>query len=141
VSVDTAIAREKAATARTPEDHVIVLFGATGDLARRKLLPGMFHLAEAGLMPERFRIVGTSRSGLGEDEFRELAREAVEGSGRRPGSTEDWERFAASLRFAGIGDGPDGLREAVARAREELDGDPRLLHYLSLPPSAAGAVV
>jgi glucose-6-phosphate 1-dehydrogenase len=44
---------------RTPDDHVIVLFGATGDLAKRKLLPGIFHLAEAGLMPERFRIVGT----------------------------------------------------------------------------------
>jgi glucose-6-phosphate 1-dehydrogenase len=130
-----------ATAARIPEEHVIVLFGATGDLARRKLLPGMFHLAEAGLMPERFRIVGTSRGGLDEGEFRELAREAVEGSGRRPGSTEDWDRFAASLRFAGIADGLDGLGEAVARAREELGGDPRLLHYLSLPPSAAGGVV
>lgn len=42
-----------------PDDHVIVLFGATGDLARRKLLPGMFRLAEAGLMPERFVVIGT----------------------------------------------------------------------------------
>src|SRR3954468_19293220 len=44
-----------------PQDQVIVLFGATGDLAKRKLLPGMFHLAQVGLMPERFRIIGAAR--------------------------------------------------------------------------------
>ncbi len=48
----------------TPDNHVIVLVGATGDLARRKLLPGLFHLSEAGLLPERFRIVATSRASL-----------------------------------------------------------------------------
>jgi glucose-6-phosphate 1-dehydrogenase len=46
---------------RRPGSHVIVVFGATGDLARRKLLPGLFHLAAAGLLPERYRIVGTAR--------------------------------------------------------------------------------
>src|SRR2546422_7452681 len=45
-----------------PEDHVIVLFGATGDLARRKLLPGLYHLFEAGLLPKRWRIIGNSRT-------------------------------------------------------------------------------
>jgi glucose-6-phosphate 1-dehydrogenase len=44
-----------------PDNHVIVVFGATGDLARRKLLPGLFHLAAAGLMPDRYRIIGSSR--------------------------------------------------------------------------------
>ena len=44
-----------------------MLFGATGDLARRKLLPGLFHLAEAGLMPERFRIIGTTRRELADE--------------------------------------------------------------------------
>ena len=43
-----------------PDDHVIVLFGATGDLARRKLLPGLFDLAKAGLMPAHYRIIGSS---------------------------------------------------------------------------------
>jgi glucose-6-phosphate 1-dehydrogenase len=52
----------------TPDDHVLVLFGATGDLARRKLLPGLFRLEHAGLMPERYRIVGTSRAPLDSDE-------------------------------------------------------------------------
>ncbi len=120
---------------------MIVLFGATGDLARRKLLPGIFHLAEAGLMPERFVIIGASRSGLAEEEFVEMARTAVEDSGRRPAGDGSWSRFAASLRFAGLGDGYEALGEAVARAREELGGAPRLLHYLSLPPMAAAGTV
>ena len=45
-----------------PDDHVIVIFGATGDLAKRKLLPGLFHLANAGLLPKKYRIIGSSKS-------------------------------------------------------------------------------
>jgi glucose-6-phosphate 1-dehydrogenase len=124
-----------------PEDHVIVLFGATGDLAKRKLLPGMFHLAEAGLMPERFLVIGVARSELEDGEFVALAREAVEEWGRDPVSAGSWERFAASLRFTSVREGLGALGEEVARARSELGGDPRLLHYLSLPPSAHAEVI
>jgi glucose-6-phosphate 1-dehydrogenase len=124
-----------------PEDQVIVLFGATGDLARRKLLPGMFHLAEAGLMPDRFRIVGAARGDLETDEFRELARAAIEGSGRRSASPEAWNRFAGSLQFASVGDGFEELGGAVAGARAELGPQSGLLHYLSLPPKAAGSAI
>ncbi len=118
-----------------------MLFGATGDLAKRKLLPGMFHLAQVGLMPERFRIVGTARTAMEVDEFRELAREAVEASSRRSFDGEAWQRFAESLRFAGVGDGFDELSEEVGAAREELSGDPGLLFYLSLPPRASAGIV
>jgi glucose-6-phosphate 1-dehydrogenase len=66
--------RDVSAAVLPPLDpHVIVLFGATGDLARRKLLPGLLHLAQAGLMPD-FRIVATSLEDLGDEEFRELAK-------------------------------------------------------------------
>jgi glucose-6-phosphate 1-dehydrogenase len=140
MSVQTAEAPALAPAPTVPDDHVVVLFGATGDLARRKLLPGMFHLTEAGLMPERFVIIGTSRSELSDEEFVDLAREAVTGSGRRP-SDEAWERFAASLRYAAVREGLDALAEEVARAKEELGGDPGLLHYLSLPPSAHAEVI
>ena len=59
------------------DDHVIVLFGATGDLAKRKLLPGLFHLAKAGLLPARYRIIGSARHALTDDEFRRQAKDAV----------------------------------------------------------------
>jgi glucose-6-phosphate 1-dehydrogenase len=116
VSAATASQPAVALADRVPEDRVIVLFGATGDLARRKLLPGMFHLAQAGLMPRGFRIVGAARHAIGEEEFREMAREAVEESGWRPASPEAWEGFAGRLRFAGVGDGFGPLAEAVAEA-------------------------
>jgi glucose-6-phosphate 1-dehydrogenase len=123
-----------------PRDQVIVLFGATGDLARRKLLPGIFHLFQAGLMPARFALVGAARSELSRGEFAGLAHEAVCGSGRRPVSDESWERFAGSLEFASLGDGFDGLTSTIQRARQELH-EPALLHYLSLPPAAAAGVI
>jgi glucose-6-phosphate 1-dehydrogenase len=125
----------------TPKDQVIVLFGATGDLAKRKLLPGMFHLAQVGLMPERFRIVGAARRGIGEEEFRALARKAVGSSSRESADGEAWERFEESLRFAGVGEGFDALEREVARAREELGPEAELLFYLSLPPQAAEGTV
>ena len=96
-----------------PRDQVIVLFGATGDLARRKLLPGMFHLAQVGLMPERFRIVGAARKPLSDEDFRALARESVAGSSRERGDSEAWERFASSLRFAGVGEGLGDRKSVV----------------------------
>ena len=141
MSVATANATAEASVATVPEDHVIVLFGITGDLARRKLLPGIFHLTEAGLMPERFVLIGTSRGSLEEDEFVDMVRTAVEESGRRPSLDGSWDRFAASLRFAGLSDGYEALGEAVSQARESLGGDPRLLHYLALPPAAAAGAV
>jgi glucose-6-phosphate 1-dehydrogenase len=124
-----------------PGDQVIVLFGATGDLAKRKLLPGMFHLAQVGLMPERFRIVGAARKELGDEEFRELARDSIFGSGRKPEDPAAWERFSESLRFASVGDGFEALGAEIERAREELGEWSGLLIYLSLPPQAAAGTV
>ena len=124
-----------------PKDQVIVLFGATGDLAKRKLLPGMYHLMRSGLMPERFRIIGAARKALGVEEFRELARESIRGSGRKAGDREAWERFSETLRFVGVGDGYKQLDAEVAAAREELEDDAETLIYLSLPPKAMEATV
>src|SRR4051812_48918380 len=97
----------------TPKDQVIVLFGATGDLAKRKLLPGMYHLMRAGLMPERFRIIGAARKGLDEERFRELALEAIRASGRKAGDRPAWERFSDSLRFASVGESYEPLGAEV----------------------------
>jgi glucose-6-phosphate 1-dehydrogenase len=124
-----------------PEDQVIVLFGASGDLAKRKLLPGMLHLMRVGLMPERFRIIGAARKPLSDEEFRVLARDAVAGSGRHGEEPEDWERFSEALRFAAVGEGLGELERAIREAREELGGESEVLFYLSLPPQAAAGTV
>jgi len=119
-----------------PDDHVIVLFGATGDLARRKLLPGLLRLTQTRLMPADFRIVGVSRDDLDDEGFRAHARAAVEEFARSP---DGWEDFAARLSYLPAGD-PAALAAAVASARDALPGPSRILHYLSVPPSAFGAI-
>ena len=100
----------------TPADHVIVLFGATGDLARRKLLPGLFRLDQAGLMPDRYRIVGTSRAPLDRDGFRRFAREAVHEFGGVSANGE-WDAFARKLSY-----------DDSFAAEHELEAYERLIH-------------
>jgi glucose-6-phosphate 1-dehydrogenase len=120
---------------------VIVLFGATGDLARRKLLPGLLHLSEAGLMPASFRVVGSSLDELDDEGFRQVARSACDDFARHRFSERDWEDFARRLTYVSHGAGRDGLAQGVADAAGAIGGHVRLLHYLSVPPAAAGSAV
>jgi glucose-6-phosphate 1-dehydrogenase len=121
--------------------HVIVLFGATGDLARRKLLPGLLHLFEAGLLPD-CRIIGTSLDQLDTEAFNAVTRTACAEFGRLSTmSAETWTSFASRITYVSQSDGPARLRQAVADAEQSLGGEPRRLHYLSVPPNAARAVV
>ena len=92
-------------------------------------------------MPRRFRIIGAARKPLEVEEFRELARESVQGSGRKTLDDGAWERFAESLRFASVGDGFDPLAGEISAARGELGEDTGVLFYLSLPPGAAAGTV
>ncbi|HMJ03354.1 MAG TPA: glucose-6-phosphate dehydrogenase, partial [Conexibacter sp.] len=128
-------------TLAAPDPHVIVLFGATGDLARRKLLPGLLHLSEAGLMPRDFRVVGTSLDELDDDGFRALARRASDDFARHRFSEQQWEEFARHLTYVPRDAGVAGLTQKVGEAVAEIGGGARLLHYLSVPPAAAGATV
>jgi glucose-6-phosphate 1-dehydrogenase len=122
------------------EPHTIVLVGATGDLARRKLLPGLLHLSQVGLLPN-CNIVGTSLDDLDNEAFRHFARKASEEFGR-PGCPDEVQTaFESRLVYVPQGAGPAALAAAVAESEAALGGEPRRLHYLSIPPSAAGAVV
>jgi glucose-6-phosphate 1-dehydrogenase len=129
--------------ALTPEDHIIVIFGANGDLSQRKLLPALFHLAHEGLMPGNYRIIGSSRSSLSDGGFRDLAREAVARFGRCDPKSADWDGFADRLSYVSTTFGPEGtehLTEAVEAARAELGNEARALFYLAVPPSAFGGI-
>src|SRR4051794_5328644 len=122
-----------------PEPHVLVLFGATGDLARRKLLPGLFHLEQVGLMPDDYRIVGSSLTELDDDGFREHVRDALAEFCRIDIAADGRERFSERLSY--VQSKADALAEGVAKAEEAIGQEARRLHYLSVPPSAAGPVV
>ena len=129
-----------AAAPEIPDPHVVVLFGASGDLAARKLLPGFFHLEAADLLPDAYRIVGTATDDLDDDGFAEHTRKAVSEFSRTDVSAEAWERFAERLSYVPTHAGPEALGDAVSAAREAI-GESRLLHYLAVPPAAFEAIV
>src|SRR4051794_9535383 len=107
------------------DPHVIVLFGATGDLARRKLWPGLRHLADVGLLPDELRIIA---SGRGEPDQDLVA---------------DWPQELhgkVSFVVASTDDGA-ALAGAVREARSALGDASRTLFYLSVPPSAMKPMV
>jgi glucose-6-phosphate 1-dehydrogenase len=127
-----------------PEDHVIVLFGATGDLAKRKLLPGLFHLHAAGLLPREYRVIGSSPAqfALTDEQFKEHAEEACADFCITKPTDPSWPSFAERLSFAAADpDDPAPLVAAVDKAEKEIGGSPRRLFHLAVPPVAFTSVV
>jgi glucose-6-phosphate 1-dehydrogenase len=123
----------------TPSNRVLVLFGATGDLAARKLLPGLFHLYRVGLMPDEFRIIGSGRHAP--DDFAGHVEQALRTHGRME-LDGHWEAFAQRLRFVACSaeDGSE-LARAVTAAEREIDAGGERLVYLSVPPNAMPGMV
>ena len=121
-----------------PRPTVFVLFGATGDLASRMVLPAFYQLARQGLLPSQWRLVGNGRGDVAHEDFRELVRRALTDSGERADGPE-WDSFAQCLFFAGGGfstDSPGSLLDVIGEARRALGSDPQLIHYLAVPPTA-----
>jgi glucose-6-phosphate 1-dehydrogenase len=118
----------------------VVLFGATGDLARRKLLPGLLHLFESGLL-EDIQVIGTSLDDHTTESFVAFAHEAVAEFSGNDGDMAAWPEFSKRLHWAPGAEGASGLRAAVEKAEAGWDGDNVRLHYLSVPPKAALSVV
>ena len=120
--------------------QVLILVGGTGDLAQRKLWPGLYHLINAGFIPA-CRIVGVSLDEIDVETFRALVRKALEAFSPRKASDESWRNFAPLINYVPMNSGPAALREAVNAAEAELGAETRRLHYLSVPPNAALSAV
>jgi glucose-6-phosphate 1-dehydrogenase len=121
------------------ESGIFVIFGGTGDLSRRKLLPALCRLVERGALGQS-RILGLSRGGMGDDAFRKAAVEAVVQAGR---PQEAANRFAERLYDHALGKGsPDdyrGLAEKLTTISREHDLPQNRVFYLALPPDAVPA--
>ncbi len=132
-----------------PAPHVIVLFGATGDLAKRKLLPGLYHLYVAGLLPEKFRVIGSAppEFAVTDAEFRAHARDACTqfGNAKPDDSPASWTEFESRLSFgAASPEDPSALVSAVAAAEAAIGkngGRVGRLFHLAVPPVAFAPVV
>ena len=122
---------------RVPECS-IVIFGATGDLAKRKLLPALYRLALERRLPATVQIVGTSRSPLGDDAFRALMHDAVKEFLEDGTIDEDyWTAFAQNLHYV-AGDMNDPALYTALQAKLTELGRPNVLYYLSTQPSYYG---
>ncbi|MGD0766117.1 MAG: glucose-6-phosphate dehydrogenase [Dehalococcoidia bacterium] len=119
---------------QTPAAQDIVIIGASGDLSRRKLLPALYNLAAAGLLPARGEIVGFARTDLGEAGFREFARKAVEEFSRTGLDEEAWKELRPRLSYIRTEEG------AYARLKDRLRQEQRVV-YLAVPPSTVAGTV
>ncbi|WP_432519489.1 glucose-6-phosphate dehydrogenase [Kineococcus sp. SYSU DK006] len=115
---------------------VFVVYGATGDLAKRLVMPGFAALAAAGLLPEQWVLIGSGRRAMPDDDYREHVRRGLQEFGKV--GDDVVEGILPGLRFAGGGftsDDAGELLDAIAAARSEIGEDAQLVHYLALPPS------
>jgi glucose-6-phosphate 1-dehydrogenase len=127
-----------AVMATTPAPTVFVLFGATGDLARRMVLPAFYTLAIEGLLPDKWILVGNGRGDISHEDFQGRVHDALTEFGPAP-AKGPWAQFRKRLRFAGGGfntDDPGSLLDVIGDSRRELGTDAQLVHYLAIPPVA-----
>lgn len=133
VTLPLEVARPEAPPGPRPDQPcTLVILGATGDLARRKLIPSLLHLAEDHRLPDGFRILGVGRQEQSDDAFREAVRPAS-------GTGGGWNEFAARLSYVGADlAGDEGYRliaERIERIEAREGGERGRLFYLALPPS------
>jgi len=121
-----------------PPPTTLVIFGATGDLAARKLLPAVYNLRHGGLMPEQFRVIGIGRRESGDEEFRAHARESIESHSRTGIDDDAWRALEPKLEFMrGSIDDPELFQSLGDRLRglDEQEGPTQRVFYLAVSPT------
>src|ERR671918_908024 len=130
---------------KRPHVCVLTIFGASGDLTKRKLIPALYNLALENRLPERFAVVGYARSEMSHEAFRANMREAVREFSRTGLNELVWQRFASTLYY--VSGGYEEL-EDYQRLKEFIDGFDRgsrvlpvRIFYLAIPPDLYGVVI
>ena len=123
----------------------LVIFGASGDLTRRKLIPALYNLCGEGCMSTCFEVVGTARTPMSDEQFQQKMHEAVAASSDVRGfSEQNWAKFARRLQyFAGdlASTGTFGELRSHLEQMQRRGSSPNFLYYLSTPSSSAGEIV
>ncbi len=130
---------------RVPVPHTaLVIFGATGDLSKRKLLPALYNLAHDGQLPERFALIGVSRGESTDDEFRALARESIIEHSRRDPDGDVLDALLERMRYVSLtfddGAAYPALAEALAATDAEVGHPLNRCYYLSTAPEFFGTI-
>jgi glucose-6-phosphate 1-dehydrogenase len=130
---------------RKPDPCALVIFGASGDLTHKKLMPALYALMLRRLLPERFVIVGVARSEGDDETFRNDMQEAVKQHGRDEFREDVWSELAESMHyvatdFADEG-GEDALHDLLVRLDEERGLGGNRVYYLAVPPPVFPTIV
>ena len=116
-----------------------MIFGGTGDLAHRKLLPAIYNLAHEGALPERFNLIAVSRSEMSDDEYREMARESIEQYSRRQPDEQVLEKLLEHVRYVPGTFDDDTRFERLGEELDQFDEEAGIafnrIFYLSTAPS------
>jgi glucose-6-phosphate 1-dehydrogenase len=124
-------------TSDKPGPTIFVLFGATGDLAKRMVIPAFYRLAIEGLLPKDWILVGNGRGDVAHEDFRKHVHDVLTEFGPKP-ADGPWDTFSERLWFAGGGfntDDPGSLLDVLAKARVRIK-NAQLVHYFAVPPVA-----
>jgi glucose-6-phosphate 1-dehydrogenase len=130
---------------RVPDPCALVVFGVTGDLARKKLIPAVYDLAHRGLLPPGFALLGFARRDWGDGDFESVAREAARKGARTEFRDEVWARLADGIRFLPGSFDDDAAFDQLADLLRETDRgfgtQGNAAFYLSIPPSTFPTVL
>lgn len=130
---------------RVPDPCALVVFGVTGDLARKKLIPAIYDLSNRGLLPSGFALLGFARRDWGHGEFEALARSAAQQGARTPWRQEAWTRIAEAVRFVPGSFDDDAAFDTLAQTLRDLEVSHGMggnaAFYLSIPPRAFPTVL
>jgi glucose-6-phosphate 1-dehydrogenase len=130
---------------RTPEPCAIVIFGASGDLTRRKLFPALYSLAFRRLLPESFGVVGAARTDWSTEDFVARMEEGVRKFGRDEFRQDVWDALAAGVRYVSTDFADDAGENRVVATLNELDEQRgtrgNRLYYLAIPPTAIETLI
>ncbi|MDQ6650700.1 MAG: glucose-6-phosphate dehydrogenase [Actinomycetota bacterium] len=130
---------------RVPDSCALVVFGATGDLAKKKLIPAVYDLGNRGLLPPGFCLLGFARRDWGHGDFEDMAREAAEKGSRTEFRPEVWSRIAESIRFVAGSFDDDAAFDSLNDTLRDLEASHGIqgnaAFYLSIPPAAFPTVL
>ncbi|MBV8258398.1 MAG: glucose-6-phosphate dehydrogenase, partial [Actinobacteria bacterium] len=130
---------------RTPDPCTLVIFGASGDLAHKKLMPALYALAYRRLLPQRIAIVGVARTDGDDESYRQDMEQTIRKYARDPFDDKIWADLGPSLHyvstdFADEG-GEDKLQQRVIELDKEKDLGGNRVYYLAVPPPAFPTIV
>jgi glucose-6-phosphate 1-dehydrogenase len=130
---------------RRPDPCILVIFGASGDLTAKKLMPALYSLSYRRLLPDNFAIIGAARTEESDDDFRERMKGAVQEHARDPFQDEAWDRLAEGMHYVTLDfadeKGEDELRDTLTALDKERGTLGNRVYYFAVPPSAIGTLV